>query len=275
MSQPVQRIDIAKKTVVYQIPGMEDVSLRRDIVYRTTAAGDLTLDLYSPPKTTEPMPAVIFVLGYSDVGAQSRLGCKFKEMGSYISWAKLSAASGMVAITYTNREPITDLGALLQFIRENASSLGIDSGRVGIWAASGNVPLALSLLMETEKPREYPRCAVLCYGLMLDLDGATGVAEAAKTWGFVNPCIRNSVSDLAAHVPLFIARAGRDQTPHLNQALDAFVAKALERNLPITLANHPTGPHAFDVFDDSDTSCSVIRQILEFMRSQLIAKDDR
>jgi hypothetical protein len=274
MSQPVQRIDITKKTAVYEIPGMEAVSLRRDIVYRTTAAGDLTLDLYSPAKTSGPLPAVIFVLGYSDPGAQTRLGCRFKEMGSYISWARLTAASGMAAVTYSNREPIADLDALLQFVRVNASSLGIDGTRVGIWAASGNVPLALSLLMETEKPREYPRCAVLCYGLMLDLDGATGVAEAAKTWGFVNPCMRNSVSDLAAHVPLFIARAGRDQTPNLNQALDAFMTEALKRNLPITLANHPTGPHAFDLFDDSDCSRAIIRQILEFMRFQLTAKDD-
>jgi hypothetical protein len=267
-------MDITRKTAVYEIPGMEAVSLRRDIVYRTTAAGDLTLDLYSPPNTSEPLPAVIFVLGYSDTGAEARLGCKFKEMGSYISWAKLTAASGMAAIAYTNREPITDLDALLQFVRENASSLGIDAGRIGIWAASGNVPLALSLLMKTEKPREYPRCAALCYGLMLDLDGATGVAESEKIWGFSNPCNDKSVSDLASQVPLFIARAGQDQMPHLNQTLDAFMAKALERNLPVTFANHPTGPHAFDLFDDSHTSRAIIRQILEFMRFQLTAKKD-
>jgi len=266
-------MDITRKTAVYEIPGMEAVSLRRDIVYRTTAAGALTLDFYSPPNPTEPLPAVVFVLGYSDVGAEARLGCKFKEMGSYISWARLTAASGVAAITYTNREPIPYLDALLGFLGDNAASLGIDAGRIGIWAASGNVPLALSLLMETEKP--HPQCAVLCYGLMLDLDGATGVAESAKIWGFANPCAGKSVSDLASHVPIFIARAGQDQTPHLNQALDAFIPKALERNLPITLANHPTGPHAFDLLDDSHASRTIIRQILEFMRSQLTAKSIR
>jgi hypothetical protein len=267
-------MDITKKTVVYEIPGMEAVSVRRDIVYRTTAAGDLTLDLYSPPKTSVPLPAVVFVPGYSDPGAEARLGCKFKEMGSYISWARLTAASGMAAITYSNREPIADLDAVMRFIRENALSLGIDGGRIGIWAASGNVPLALSLLMKTKEPREYPRCAVLAYGLMLDLDGASGVAESAKIWGFTNPCSGKSVADLESQVPLFIARAGQDQIPHLNQALDAFVVKALESNLPLTLANHPTGPHAFDLFDDSPTSRAIICQILEFMRSQLSAKDD-
>ena len=70
-------MDIARKTAVYEIPGMEAVSLRRDIVYRTTAGSDLTLDFYSPPNPTEPLPAVIFVLGYSDPGVEARLGCKF------------------------------------------------------------------------------------------------------------------------------------------------------------------------------------------------------
>ena len=53
-------------------------------------------------------------------------------------------------------------------------------------------------------------------------------------------------------VPLFVARAGRDEMPRLNETLDAFLTKAVARNLPITFANHPTGPHAFDLFDDLD-----------------------
>ena len=61
------------------------------------------------------------------------------------SWAQLIAASGVIAIAYTNREPETDLDALIQHVRENAASLQIDGGRLGVFAASGNVPLALAL----------------------------------------------------------------------------------------------------------------------------------
>jgi hypothetical protein len=58
--------------------------------------------------------------------------------------------------------------------------------------------------------------------------------------------------------------------PGLNEALDRFVAKALPCNLPITFVNHPMAPHAFDLFDDSDTSREIIRRILAFLQFHLL-----
>ena len=172
-----------------------------------------------------------------------------------------------MAVTYTNREPQEDLQALLQHVRANAESLGIDAGRIGVWACSAHVPMALSVLMG--QPREFLKCAALCYGYMLDLDGATGVAEAATAWRFINASAGKSVDDLPQNVPLFIARAGRDQFAGLNHALDRFLSKAVARNLPVTFANHPEGPHAFDLDHDSETSREIIRLILGFLRFQL------
>ncbi len=271
MSHETPHDDITKKRVVYQILGMDAVTIRRDIEYRATDQGDLTTDLYYPPdgKSGARTPAVVFVSGYSDLGFQKMLGCKLKEMGSYISWGQLTAGSGMVAITYSAREPAGDIHALLQYVRENAASLGIDENRIGVWACSGNVPNALSVLMHED--RQYLKCAVLCYGVMLDLEAYTSTAESAKRFGFVNPCAGRSVNDLPRDMPLFIARAGQDETPHLNETLDRFVAKALTCNLPITLTNHATAPHAFDVMHDSETSREIIRQILAFMRFHLLA----
>jgi hypothetical protein len=59
--------------------------------------------------------------------------------------------------------------------------------------------------------------------------------------------------------------------PGLNQALDHFVHRALTCNLPVTLVNHSAAPHAFDLFHDSEISREIIRQILRFMQSHLIA----
>jgi acetyl esterase/lipase len=131
------------------------------------------------------------------------------------------------------------------------------------------VPLALSLLMK--EGREPLRCAALLYGYTLDLDGSTGVAEAARTRGFVNPCAGKSLDDLPPDVPLFIARAGADEMPGLNEALDRFLVKALGRNLPVTFVNHAAAPHAFDLFHDSETSREIIRQKLGFLRCHLRA----
>jgi len=270
VSQENERDQLSKKVVVCQIPGMDAVTIRPDIRYGASEAEVQTMDIYYPPdhKSGARIPAVVFVTGYSDPGFKAVLGRRQKEMGSYVSWARLTAASGMAAITYTNKEPAADIKALLHYLAENAASLGIDENGIGVWACSGNVPNALSVLME--KHHKPLKCAVLCYGFMLDLDGSTGVAEAAGKWGFVNPAAGKSVADLPPDLPLFIARAGRDETPYLNEALDAFLAKALTANLPITFVNHAVAPHAFDLMHDSETSREIIRQILAFMRFHLL-----
>jgi dienelactone hydrolase len=270
-SQEDRRHDVAKKGLVYQAPGADAVIVRRDVEYHATDAGALTMDIYHPPgaQAGAPLPAVVLMLGYSDLGAQAFFGCKFKEMESFISWARLIAASGLAAITYgTGREPAADIDALLRYLRQNAASLGVDENRIGVWACSGHVPNALSVLMQPD--RDYLKCAALCYGFMLDLDGSTSVADAARTFRFVNPGAGKSVEDLPPGTPLFIARAGRDENPGLNDTIDRFLAKALHRNLPVTLVNHAAAPHAFDLMHDSETSRRIIRDVLAFLRFHLL-----
>lgn len=277
MSQNREPEHISKKELVYRIAGMEDVRVRRDVEYRAADGGALTLDIYYPPdsqsgtRNSKPearIPAIVFVAGFPDVGFEAKVGCKFKEMGASVSWARATAASGLIAVTYTNREPARNIHALLQYVRGNAAALGVDENRIGLWASSGNVPLALSLLMQ--EASVYVKCAVLCYGYMLDLDGSTHIADAARTWGFVNPCAGKSVAELPKDVPLFIARAGQDGMPHLNETLGRFLSEALRHNLPVTFANHAAAPHAFDLLHDSATSREIIRQILQFMRFHLL-----
>jgi acetyl esterase/lipase len=271
MSTETPRHDITKKRVVYRIPGMEAVRIRRDVEYRVSTDGVLTMDLYYPPdpKNEARIPAVVFVVGYPDPGAQRILGCKFKEMESYISWGQLTAVSGLVGITYTtSNEPARDVDGLLQYVRQNAAALGVDENRIGIWAASGNAPTALSILM---RDSQYDvSCAALCYGLMLDLDGATGVADGARQWRFANPSAGKTVADLRPDIPMLIVRAGRDEMPRLNETMDRFLSKALECNLPINFVNHPTDPHAFDIEDDSEMTREIVRQILSFMQFHLL-----
>jgi hypothetical protein len=131
---------------------------------------------------------------------------------------------------------------------------------------SGNGPVTLSALMEDRQLK----CGALGYAFMLDLDGATGVADAQAQWRFVNASAGRTVDDLPVDLPMFIARAGQDQFAGLNDALDRFVAQALARNLPLTVVNHATGPHAFDTADDSETTRDIIKSILGFFRLHLL-----
>jgi len=264
--QPVDHLSM--KRAVYRIAGMEGAVVKRDHVYRTAESGPLTMDVYHPADTTAEtmLPAVVFVAGYNDVGYEKMLGRKFKDMAITVSWCQLVAAYGMTAISYTNRDPAQDLEGLLDHVRGNAAALGVDSQRIGLWACSGNVPLAVSALM---RRRDLLKCAVLLYGYMLDLDGATGVADAAQSYRFTNPNAEKTMNDLPDDVPLFIVRAGQEQFPNLNESIDRFLAKAVALNRPITFVNHADGPHAFDIMQDSPASRAVIQQTLGFLSAQL------
>jgi hypothetical protein len=273
MSRDAEQDHISKKTVVCRIPGADDVKVSRDVEYHATGAGALKMDIYHPPdrQVGRPSPAVVIVAGFPDPGFEALVGCKFKEMGSSVSWGRLMAASGLAAITYTSREPESDVRALLRRVRQSAGEFGIDGDRIGLWASSGNVPVALSVLMR--EGAGYLRCAALCYGYTLDAGGSDAVAAAARVWGFANPCAGKSVADLPKELPLFIARAGRDEIPRLNETLDRFLSEALTHNLPVTLVNHPAAPHAFDLLHDSEATREIVRQILAFMRFHLLGAD--
>src|SRR5262245_28682411 len=113
MTQETQVAPIALKQVVYTMPGMDEVSVRRGVVYRTLDAGPLELDVYYPPdaRASVSLPAILLVTGYSDAGAKRMLGCHFKDMGAFASWARLIAASGSIAVSYVNNRPEVDVHA--------------------------------------------------------------------------------------------------------------------------------------------------------------------
>jgi len=261
---------IAAKRVVYEIDGMDRVPVHRDIEYLTSSAGTETIDVYYPVDATpgERVPAVIFISGYSDIGMQKMLGRKFKEMGAYVSWSQLVAASGMAAVTYTTTDPAAQVHNVLEHINAHAEALNLDNQRTAIWACSGNVPNALAVLMSEAGSRL--KCAVLCYGYMLDLNGSTGVADAVRMAGFVNPNAGKTMADLPPTLPLFITRAGRDQMPRLNETIDSFIAGALALNLPLTIENYPDAPHSFDLFFDTVKSREIVKHILGYLRFHLV-----
>ena len=258
--------ELAKLRVVLEIPGMQQVQVRRDVTYRTQRGDGLGMDVYYPPNADTRLPAVIFIAGYSDIGAMALVGFKLKDMGCYVSWAQLVGASGLVGITYSSATPPEDAQAVLRFVRENAAELNVDPTRIGIWAASGNGPTALSLLMSADARL---RCAVMCNTYMLDLEGDSTVSEMSENFRFAAPNDGKTVADLDAGTPMFVVRSGLDEVPGLNGTLDRFVTSAVELNRPLTLVNLPEAPHSFDTLHDTDESRLVVTQILAFMRSHL------
>jgi hypothetical protein len=259
------RHPITLKRIVRRLEGMEHVAVTRDVAYHE----DLKLDVYHPRRSADQSaPAVVIVAGYPDVGVPLTLGCNLREMEFVVSLAQMIAASGIAAISYSTSAPGRDASRVIEFLARGGAGLHIDPDRLGIWAASGNVPVALALL--TERHRGL-RAAVLSNGYTFDAGGSTAVEVAAATYRFVNATAGKSVRDLPNDVPMFVVRCGRDENAGLNDALDRFVSDAVRDNLPVTFVNHATAPHAFEVNVDTALSHHILDAMVDFMRFHLAA----
>ncbi|MBY0495824.1 MAG: hypothetical protein K2Y23_16560 [Cyanobacteria bacterium] len=221
------RHEVTTRRVLYEIPGMKSVNVEKS-TFPGANGEPLPLEIYLP---IDPIGdcVVAMVEGYPSSGFEKHMGCTFMEMEWTISMARLIAASGMTAVTHSNREAQPDALALMKH-------LGATYRKVGLWATSGHGPLALVAA-------SHATCAVLN-----------------------NPMTK----DFCPDTPLFIIRAGKDETPGLNVDLDAFVARALAENKPITLVNYPEAPHSYELSRDTPETRQVLRQGLDFLRAHLL-----
>jgi len=246
--------------VTFRLPGMDDVVVRQGIRYQPAADG-LLMDVYCPPAGAADTraPVVVIVFGYPDPQSGIRM------FGPMTSWARLMAASGMAAVLYGTNAPADDVHALLGYLRANAGSLGIDDRRIGLFATSANVSVALSALMGDPKIA----CAAFLYGYTFEAPGSTAFADASKQYGYVDATAGRTIDELPTEIPMCVIRAGLEQFPGVNAALDHFAASALARNMPLTFVNHATGAHGFDVDDNREAARRVVRQLVEFLRLNL------
>jgi tetratricopeptide (TPR) repeat protein len=232
-----QQPDPRKQPVVFTLSNTDKVTVQRDITFKTVDGTALKMDIYYPPNIKAgKRPVVIFVNG---VGILD-----LKDWKAYVDWGKLTAASGMIAITHQSRntDAAADVADLINYVRSNAASLKIDENKIGIWSSSANVRIALPLVMQED--RKYIRTAVFYYGVM------------------------NS-ERVRFDVPLLVVRAGQD-VPNINATIDAYVARAIAQDAPLTLISYADGQHAFDVLDDNDQTREIVKQTLDFLKFHLM-----
>jgi len=267
--------DLVMKPVVYSVPGMEKVTVKTNLKYTTVDNPNLLMDVYTPPGLSkgERRPAVLFIHG--SAGAEARA----KDWGVYISWGRLVAASGMVGVTFTHRlgypkpflnDAAADVEAAVSYVRANADSLGVDRDRLCLAAYSGGGPLLSAAMRERPK---YVRCLVSFYAFLDVRQSPMHTPhEPAETLERFSP-----VAQLAAGVdglaPVFVARAGLDQIPTMNDSIDRFVREAVAKNAAVALYNHPRGVHGFDNQTDDARSREIVRAALDFMRTHLGLND--
>ena len=264
--------DRVAKPVVYRLPAMDRVRVISNLKYTQADNPYLLMDVHVPPdvKLHERRPVVVLVHG--GAGPEHRA----KDWGIFQSWCRLIAATGMIAATFTHRfsppprsllaEAAADLGSAIDYIRANSGSLHADGDRIGVCAWSSGGALLSSLL--STRPA-FVRCLVALFA-MLDLQQYAPPGDAAALQYLKGySAIESLPEDASTMIPMLIARAGRDEVPMLNEALDRFTAKALAVNAPITVINHPLGMHGFDNQNDDERSREIIRSVIEFLGTHL------
>ena len=257
--------------VVYRVPGMDKVKVKSDLKYTNAPDPHLLMDVYIPPALAkdERRPTVLFIHGSVPAGSPA------KNMGIFTSWARLVAASGMVGVTFTHRlgypnpqlsEASSDVSAAINYTRANADSLNIDKDRICLAAYSGGGPM-LSIAMR-DKP-EYVRCLVAFYAFLdiqqSELHRTYESPEMVKNFSLIT-YLANDAGRIA---PMFIARAGLDEIPTMNDSIDRFIREAISKNAALIVANHPEGVHGFDNQTDDDRSREIIRCVLAFIKTHL------
>ncbi|PJI06917.1 MULTISPECIES: dienelactone hydrolase family protein [Clostridium] len=265
------REEILRKEVVYKLNSMEMINISRNIECWICENKKTFIDLYSSKNSKGKSPVVVLVHGEAkDVN--------FKESGQYTSLAKLVASVGLRAVTFNHKvlsdgftieEVNSDINNILKYLIENADKLSIDKDRIGIWCFSGGAPFGLYAAMNNCS--DYIRCAAVYYGL----------TDFKRIGELISTSINLKDSEIREYSPvnliksesykippLFIARAGLDSSA-INEPLDEFIMKALINNLTVDVYNHPTGNHAFDLFDDNDRSREIIAETLDFFKKHL------
>src|SRR5262249_20630703 len=251
--------DLVMKPVVYRVPGMDQVKVQKNLKYTTNANPNLLMDVYIPPglAKVELRPAVVFIHGGTPLQATP------KDWGIYISWGQLVAASGMVGVTFTHRlgypkpklaEASQDVTDAINYIRANAGSLSIDKDRICLAAFSAGGPM---LSLAARDRLSFVRFLVSFYAFLdiqeSDTHKANENPEMLRAFSLIN-----YLADSGRVPPIFVARAGLDRIPAMNESIDRFVKEAIARNAAIDFANHPTGVHGFDNQNDDDRSREII-----------------
>ncbi|MFL6196467.1 MAG: alpha/beta hydrolase [Thermoanaerobaculia bacterium] len=256
------------KRIVFQVPGMEAVQVRRNIVYHRLKDGaEMKMDIYPPPDLAEGerRPAVVFIHG-----GPIPPGLDAKNLGLFKSYGELIAASGFVGVTFGYRyESLGTLAAgarqveaAFTYVREHAAEFGVDTDRLAAWFFSGGGPQLAPFLRN--RPAGV-RC-LLAYYTVLDLEPLRKDVPENQVERF-SPVASFAPGEYEGP-PILVARAGLDK-PFMNAGIDAFVTRALAANATLDVMNHPRGEHGFDVLNDDARSREIIARSLDFLRTHL------
>ena len=212
-------------------PASPNVRITKDVEYGRSDTVALRMDVYRSVGAPTTGPTLIF---YNHATGADR------RMFFYDAWARVAASRGLVAIVFDLRfgSERSDFGALMAYLTSRGATLGVDKDAIAVYAGSGNVFTALPLV---EDPKlTAVKAAVMYYG------------EAP-------------ITEFRRDLPVLYVRAGLDR-PSVNEAITKLASLAVAQNAPVTLVNHASGYHGFEMFNADDATRAVMEQTIAFVR---------
>ncbi|WP_224369871.1 alpha/beta hydrolase family protein [Hyalangium versicolor] len=263
-----QAPEVVKLRPVLTMPGMEEIEVRKDIVYKRAGPQELKLDIYIPDVAKRrTVPVVVLAHGLVPPNMVPFL----KDTTSFIGEARWLAAHGLIVAVPELGTPIRgpepaqwftgvpDVAANFQdaiaFVRREAATYRIDPEKVAVMALSGGGLWGLTPALNDPPP--YLKCAVAWYPLLGTLPPLPSE---------LNPL--ELLRKTQKPVPMLLVRAGRDM-PQLNAVIDAFVKEARSHNAPLTLLELPEAQHSFELLDDVESSRDAMRRTAAFLNEHL------
>jgi len=265
-----QELELHQKRIVYQIPEMEDVVCHKGEIYYSVDSVELEADIYTPPdlSRSSKLPLVILTNNYPET-FWNNSSVTHKDWQMIISWSKLIAASGMVAVAYQTKYSPSEADSLISYLSRNAAKFNIDINRMAVFGCSANALAAQSL---TQNDEYNIKCATFYYGLLLTPDQKYyAELDTLSSYGFYFSGLRK-ISKIPKNIPLMVVRAGMDQYDIMKKTTDHFVAEAIRSNAQLTFINYSEGQHDFDVLDDTENSRIIIKQTVDFLTTHLDVK---
>jgi acetyl esterase/lipase len=269
--------------IYFQVPGAERVQVVANLVYKTAPVLidssrrllPLTLDVYLPLRADSALrvPGIVFMHGGLVAGSPPIA----KDWETFRSWGRIAAASGFVGVVPNHRmntsdnvtEAAGDLEDALAFVRSHAREYRLDQNRLCVAFFSAGGPISSVLLRD---PRPYIKCVVLYYPY-LDLEHLRRKTPFRDAYSASHVDSLRPYSPRAALAgapdrlpPIFLARAGRDQIPYLNESVARFIRDAVAQNITLDLVIHRDGVHGFDAFTPNERTHDIIAETLAFVR---------
>jgi hypothetical protein len=262
--------------LIYDTPAMYEVTIKPvQFDSLSEPIKSLPMDIYYPPswQADQLLPAVILMNAWRQGGQWTSFSYPWDTAGQlsfYESYGRMIAANGLIAVPYETAYP-DDLDAVVKYIQDNSTELGIDATRLGLFGESSNGLLAGSF--SNQENRGFIKFVVYFCSVTEFVDSPyyQDNVDFCKQYGcFLGELPK--VTQLRTDLPIYVVDPGNMGLE--NEAdMEFFIQKAKKQGVPLTLVNFEFAGDGFDwkvnTFSwssDMKTKASeIIQQAIDFM----------